>query len=136
MSSELHLARQIPLPAAERAPGLARQATRDAVTAWRVTDVEETAVLLVSELVTNAVRHARAGTPAVALRLELAGAFLRIEVHDADARVPQPRTPGALDGSGFGLLLIAAMSDKWGVRQTKTGKAVWVEIDISANHPR
>src|SRR5262249_26292867 len=68
------------LPAAGRAAGQARQATRDALAAWRVAHLEDTAVLIVSELVTNAVRHARTGPVALALRLEGAGAWLRIEV--------------------------------------------------------
>ena len=133
------MARQLTLtlPPAGRAAGVARQVTREALAAWRVAHIEETAVLLVSELVTNAVRHARPGRLAMALSLEAAGAWLRIEVHDADARVPRQRTPGASDESGFGLLLIEALSGNWGVRQTATGKAVWAELDARqvANHP-
>src|SRR5262245_12646875 len=52
-------ARQLMLAATEQAPGLARQATHEALVSWRVAHLEETAVLLVSELVTNVVRHAR-----------------------------------------------------------------------------
>jgi len=125
------------LPAAGPAPGLARQATRNTLAAWRVDHLEETAVLLVSELVTNAVRHARTGTVTMALCLEAAGAWLRIEVRDADPNEPQPRSPAGLDGSGFGLVLLEALAGKWGVRQTATGKAVWAELDArqAANHP-
>jgi len=125
------------LPAAGRAAGVARQVTRETLAAWRVAHLEETAVLLVSELVTNAVRHARTGRLAIALRLEAPGAWLRIEVHDADPHEPRPRTPGALDESGFGLLLIEALAGKWGVRQTAAGKAVWAELDARqvAKHP-
>ena len=133
------MARQLTLtlPPAGRAAGVARQVTRETLAAWRVAHLEETAVLLVPELVTNAVRHARPGRLAMALSLEAAGAWLRIEVHDADARVPRQRTPGASDESGFGLLLIEALSGNWGVRQTATGKAVWAELDARqvANHP-
>ena len=128
---------QLMLAATAQAPGLARQATHEALAAWRVAHLEETAVLLVSELVTNAVRHASTGGSALVLRLEAAGGWLRIEVHDADARVPRQRTPGASDESGFGLLLIEALAGNWGVRQTATGKAVWAELDARqvANHP-
>ena len=133
------MARQmtLTLPAAGRAAGQARQATRDALAAWRVAHLEDTAVLIVSELVTNAVRHARTGPLVLALRLEGAGAWLRIEVHDADARVPRQRAPDGLDESGFGLLLIEALAGKWGVRQTASGKAVWAELDArqAVNHP-
>jgi anti-sigma regulatory factor (Ser/Thr protein kinase) len=125
------------LPATGRAPGLARQATRDALSSWQLAHLEETAILLVSELVTNVVRHASARALAVTLCLEAGGATLLIEVHDEDPHEPRPRAPGALGESGFGFVLIEALAGKWGVRQTATGKAVWVELDARqpANHP-
>jgi anti-sigma regulatory factor (Ser/Thr protein kinase) len=119
---------QMTLPTASRAVRLARQATRDALVTWRLAYLEETAVLLVSELVTNAVRHARGSDP-ITLELQTAGTWLRIEVQDADPRWPQPRTPAEFDGSGFGFVLVDALAGKWGVRETATGKAVWAEID-------
>jgi anti-sigma regulatory factor (Ser/Thr protein kinase) len=118
---------QMTLPVADHAVRLARQATCDALATWRLLLLEETAVLLVSELVTNAVRHAR-GTDAISLELETAGIWLRIEVQDADPRWPQPRTPGGFDESGFGFVLVDALAGKWGVRETATGKAVWAEL--------
>ena len=117
------------LAATAQAPGLARQATHEALAAWRVAHLEETAVLLVSELVTNAVRHASTGGSALVLRLEAAGGWLRIEVHDADPRMPQPRTPHVHEESGFGFVLLDALADKWGVRESTIGKAVWAELD-------
>lgn len=124
------------LPVADRAVRLARDATRDALASWRLAHVEETAVLLVSELVTNAVRHAR-GTHAIAMDLEAAGTWLRIEVQDADRQWPQPRTPASFDESGFGFVLVDALAAKWGVRETATGKAVWAELDTrQAGKPR
>ena len=72
-------------------------------------------------------RHARhAGS--LALRLETTGNGLRIEVHDADSRWPQPGTPTGLDESGFGFVLVDALTDKWGVSDTALGKAVWAEL--------
>lgn len=121
--------RQLPLPPSGQAPGLARQATRDALAAWRLEELTETAVLLVSELVTNAVQHASAGGSAIVLRLETAGDWLRIEVHDACPGEPAPRPRAGLEESGFGLVLVEAMADKWGVRRTVSGKAVWAELD-------
>src|SRR5262249_31422707 len=118
------------MPAATgRAPGLGRQATHGALAAWQMAHLEETALLLVSELVTNAVRHARTGGTAVVLRLETAGSWLRIEVHDADPRMPEPRTPDQLDGSGFGFVLLEALADKWGGREATIGKARGAELD-------
>ncbi|HEV8278923.1 MAG TPA: hypothetical protein VGQ26_24950 [Streptosporangiaceae bacterium] len=63
------------LAATARAVGLARQATHEALASWRVAHVAETAALLVSELVTNAVRHAQTDGSAVVLRLETAGSW-------------------------------------------------------------
>jgi anti-sigma regulatory factor (Ser/Thr protein kinase) len=119
---------QVTLPMASHSVRLAREAARDALATWRLASLEETAVLLVSELVTNAVRHAR-GTDAITLEMEAAGTWLRIEVQDADPRWPQPRTPVGFEGSGFGFVLVAALAGKWGVRETGRGKAVWAELD-------
>ena len=128
-AEESRCARQMTLPAARQAAGLARKATRDVLAGWRLAHLEETAVLLVSELVGNSVRHARTGGTVLGLRLETAGGWLRIEVYDADPRPPQPRTPTGLDESGFGFVLVDALADKWGVRQTTDGKAVWAVLD-------
>ena len=116
------------LPTASHAVRLARQTTRDSLATWRLASLEETAVLLVSELVTNAVRHAR-GSNAITLELEASQSRLRIEVTDTDPRWPQPRTPAGFDESGFGFVLVDALAGKWGVRETATGKAVWAEVD-------
>jgi len=110
--------RQIILPPADQAAGLARQATRDVLAAWQLAGLADSALLLVSELVTNSVRHA---CTSLALRLEIAGTSLRIEVHDQEPRRPQPRTPD-------GLVLVAALASSWGVDDTATGKAVWAEL--------
>ena len=123
-----HCARQLALPTVAESVGVARQATRDALAAWRMTHLEETAVLLVSELVTNVVRHAEAFPAFLMLRLETANAWLRIEVHDADPSWPRQRTPASLDESGFGIMLVHALADRWGVSEVPPGKAVWAEL--------
>ncbi|HTT53642.1 MAG TPA: ATP-binding protein [Streptosporangiaceae bacterium] len=117
------------LPAAAPAAGLARQAVRVAVADWRLAYLADEALLLVSELVTNAIQHAGPDTPTTVLRLEYAGAWLRIEVHDRCPHQPRPRIPGSLDESGFGLVLVDALAAKWGVQRTGAGKAVWAELD-------
>jgi len=120
--------RQLSLPAAAEAAGLARRATREAVFSWGIAHLQETAVLLASELVTNAVNHARACTRTMVLRLEVAQSTLRIEVEDADPRWPEPRRPVGLDETGFGFVLIKALAGNWGVRNTASGKAIWAEL--------
>lgn len=128
-AAEPHRARRLVLPATAQAPGLARRATREALATWRVTYLEETAVLLVSELVTNVTRHAQTPAAILRLRLETAAGVLRIEVQDADPNWPQPRTPAWLDDSGFGFVLVDALADRWGVRDTPPGKTVWAVLD-------
>lgn len=79
--------------------------------------------LLVTELVTNALRH---GHPPISLTIAQHGACLRVDVEDAGAGRPlRSPAPGA-DG-GWGLLLVEATSDRWGVADGST--RVWFEID-------
>ena len=103
---------------------------------WGLREVTDDAVLLVSELVANAVCHARhdldgqAGGPALVLSLTCAGSTLRIEVRDIDPRPPQPRVPDSLDESGFGFVIVDTMASSWGVYQAEPGKAVWAELAL------
>jgi serine/threonine-protein kinase RsbW len=122
------------LPAAGHAPGLARQATREVLASWHIAHLEETAVLFVSELVTNAVRHTSAGGSLLVLRLGAGGTSLRIEVHDADPQWPRPGIPAGLDESGFGFVILDALASTWGVSTTAAGKAVWAELDTRPGH--
>lgn len=121
--------RRLLLPASAQAARLARRATCAALRSWGIAHLTETAVLLVSELVTNAVLHTRTGSSTIILRLEAAQNTLRIEVIDADPRWPRPRQPAGLDESGFGFVLVAALARSWGLRDTAAGKAVWAELD-------
>ncbi|MBV9382064.1 MAG: ATP-binding protein [Streptosporangiaceae bacterium] len=123
-------AREMALPAQRRAARLARRATRAQLAFWRVPQLEETAVLLVSELVTNSVRHAHTQGDELLLRLEITWSSLRIEVYDDDPRWPRPGTPPEFSESGFGFVLVAALASNWGVSDTATGKSVWAELDI------
>jgi len=69
------------------------------------------------------------------LRIADTGAWLRIEVSDADPRPPQPHLPAELDESGFGFVLVDALAAKWGVDQATAGKTVWIELDTGrADH--
>jgi anti-sigma regulatory factor (Ser/Thr protein kinase) len=115
------------LPMARQAPGLAREATREVLTSWQVAHLTEPALLIVSELVTNSVKHTK--ETLVILQIQTTGTRLRIEVHDADPRWPQPCTPTGRDESGFGLVLVNALADEWGVCDSGTGKAVWAELE-------
>jgi anti-sigma regulatory factor (Ser/Thr protein kinase) len=94
--------------------------------------VLEDTTLLVSELVTNAVRHApRAGTSEVELRLKLDHARVRVVVSDPGGGfvADPPRLPAATESSGWGLYLVDRIADRWGVF-TKDRSEVWFEIDM------
>ena len=95
--------------------------------------VLDDATLLVSELVTNAVRHAlRTGIPEVELRLGNERDRIRVVVSDpGDGFVVEPRLPTASESSGWGLYLVDRIADRWGV-VTRDRNEVWFEIDVRA----
>ncbi len=98
---------------------------------WGLNGLAESAELLVSELVTNAV-HATVGRDGQAISLHLSGDATRIlvEVWDADPRRPAPREPGEGGPPDHGLCLIAALSTRWDWYPTQDppGKVVWCEL--------
>jgi serine/threonine-protein kinase RsbW len=97
-------------------------------------EILEDATLLVSELVTNAVRHApRAGIAEVELRLKLDPERVRVVVSDPGAGfvAGRPQPPAATESSGWGLYLVDRIADRWGVI-TKDRSEVWFEIDTGA----
>ena len=120
---------QLTLPASGQPVWLARQVTRGVLTVWGLAHVEETAVLLVSELVTNAVRDATS-TDAITLELEVGHTWLRIEAYRCRPGLVVPRTTGEFDESGFEFALVDSLADRWGVRETVTGKTAWAELDV------
>jgi serine/threonine-protein kinase RsbW len=120
---------QLTLPACGQPVWLARKVAREVLTAWRLAHVEETAVQLVSELVTNAVRQA--GTAdVITLELEVVQSWLRIEAYRCRPGLAVPRTTGEFDESSFEFALMDALADKWGVRETVTGKTAWAVLDV------
>ena len=129
---------QLTLPACGEPVRLARQVARGALTAWGLAHVEETAILLVSELVTNAVRDATC-TDAITLELEVVHTWLHIEAYRCRPGLALPRTTGEFDESGFEFALVNSLADRWGVRETVTGKTAWAELDVRGEpgpHPR
>lgn len=110
----------------------ARRAVLDAIRSWNLPErVAEDAALVVSELTTNAVLHARTAFNVSASRL---GSGLRVSVADMDPTLPSPgiNRPEELlavrSMTGRGLALVAATSDRWGCDAVAGGKVVWAEI--------
>ncbi|MFH9953895.1 SpoIIE family protein phosphatase [Streptomyces roseolus] len=93
---------------------------------WGLTDLAMQTELIVSELVTNAIRH---GAPPVRVRL-LCDARLTVEVTDATSTAPRLKHARSTDEGGRGLFLVAQMSHRWGARYTPTGKIIWAELEV------
>ncbi|MER7348443.1 ATP-binding protein [Streptomyces aurantiacus] len=110
-----------------RAVPEARGALRELLRHWGRPGRAETAELLASELVTNALVH----TDRDAILTATVGPRrLRVEVRDFVGRRPRPRAPGdGEDTHGRGLLLVQSLADAWGVRAQGVGKVVWFELD-------
>lgn len=87
----------------------------------------EDAVLLTSELVTNALLHAGSD---LEVRLQTDPHRVRVEVHDGGQRLPLAATAAPDATSGRGLLLVRQLANDWGVDRAASGKSVWFEIDL------
>ncbi|SFB90093.1 SpoIIE family protein phosphatase [Streptomyces aidingensis] len=108
--------------AAYRARSLVRHTLRD----WGLEQLTEPAVLVVSELVTNAVRHARGP---VGVRL-VRGTRLLVEVSDSLPDPPRARDAAPDDEGGRGLALVARTAQRWGTRREPHGKTIWLELPL------
>lgn len=114
-----------PLPVTSEAAPIARKATLEQLSRWRVD--EETAYtmeLVVSELVGNAIRY---GAAPLRLRL-IRGQRLTCEVSDGATSVPRVQHARTVDESGRGLFIVASLTDQWGTRFHPQGKTVWAEL--------
>ncbi|MFD8718592.1 SpoIIE family protein phosphatase [Streptomyces sp. NPDC059629] len=111
------------LPQHPAAVAGARKMACHQLEAWGLTDAVFGTELIVSELVTNAVRY---GDGPISLRL-IRDASLICEVSDGSSTAPHLRRARVYDEGGRGLLLVAQISERWGSRQTPTGKTIWAE---------
>lgn len=98
---------------------------------WRLAALLEPVLLVVSELVGNAVRH---GRPPVGMRLRKAGRGVRVDVHDEDSSSPAATTAESGAESGRGLFLVDAVASESGVELIEgDGKVVWARVDPEAD---
>lgn len=116
-----------------RCVGLARVELLAALDGWGLVPLRDSAALVLSELLTNAGRHARVSPGReIETRFLAVGGGLRIEVHDASEAPPQERKPNVDACDGRGLLLVTALADAWGFGDRDgPGKVVWAEFGLN-----
>ncbi|MGW0611577.1 SpoIIE family protein phosphatase [Streptomyces sp. NPDC002788] len=104
-----------------------RKQVVDQLERWGLVAATFTAELVVSELVTNAIRY---GAPPIRLRLIHDASTLICEVSDANHTAPHLRRAKTWDEGGRGLLLVAQLTQRWGSRHTAEGKTIWAELAL------
>ncbi|MFI2435844.1 SpoIIE family protein phosphatase [Streptomyces sp. NPDC018693] len=118
------------LPSAPVVVADARRRATDQLMTWGLQEAVPTTELIVSELVTNAIRYAEAP---IQLRL-IHDTALICEVSDASSTAPHARRARALDEGGRGLFLVGQLADRWGTRHTPNGKTIWAEQPRPVRH--
>ncbi|CAM5725370.1 ATP-binding protein [Streptomyces fumanus] len=124
---------EVPLPSRPESAAVARRLAQVVVLRqWSLgPKVTEDTVLLVSELVGNAVRHT--GARVFGLRLRRRPHWIRVEVRDPSRALPCLLPVRPLDLSGRGLFLVDKLSDRWGVDLLPRGKTTWFELRVCAD---
>lgn len=115
-----------------RSAGHARRFVRGALDEWGCEGLLDVAALLTSELVTNAVLHARTEVQVV---MRLGPEALRVEVRDASPRLPVRRRYSTDAATGRGLMLLETMASASGAERCPPGKCVWFEIAGGEKRP-
>ncbi|MFI1285065.1 SpoIIE family protein phosphatase [Streptomyces sp. NPDC020858] len=116
----------------ETAPGRARRFARRALTRWGLEELSDSLELLVSEVVTNAVRYAERPVTLRLLRTDV----LRCEVGDDSPQLPRQRRARDTDEGGRGLFLVNRMARRWGATRLSSGKVVWFELPLPGSNER
>lgn len=122
---------EVPLPSRPESAATARRLTQTVVLRqWALSPrMAEDAVLLVSELVGNAVRHT--GARVFGLRMRRRRGWIRIEVRDPSRGLPCLMPVQEMDVSGRGLFLVDKLADRWGVDLLPRGKTTWFEMRVT-----
>ncbi|MER6925487.1 ATP-binding protein, partial [Streptomyces spiralis] len=116
------------LPADPAAVATARSLTARQLRTWAMDDELFSTELIVSELVTNAIRYA---APPVRLRL-ICDRTLSVEVSDSSSAAPYLRHARTTDEGGRGLLLVSQFAQRWGSRFEEHGKTIWAEEPLTS----
>jgi two-component sensor histidine kinase len=107
-----------------------REFVRETALSWRFG--ADDVVLVANELAGNAIEHARS---AFSVTLSLEAGVVAIEVADRSPGLPKLQRFSGLEAGGWGLQIVDALSARWGVRQSSTGKNVWAELDVVVTDP-
>ncbi|MFD7055358.1 ATP-binding protein [Streptomyces mirabilis] len=113
-------------PGDQSAVRSARTLAARQLTEWGLQGLQDATQLIVSELVTNAIRH---GTGQIELRL-VRHQVLTCEVSDTGPSTPRPRRARTMDENGRGLFLVTNLCRRWGSRPVPGGKVVWADQDL------
>lgn len=114
-------------PCERESASRARSLVRLALSAWRLEELSEDAVSVVSELVSNSVVHTRCRLVRVDVTLR-SPESIRIGVTDSSTCLPRTRGRGGEEAVGRGLFLVEQFSHDWGVQRLSCGKTVWAEL--------
>ncbi|MFJ6792798.1 SpoIIE family protein phosphatase [Streptomyces sp. NPDC091268] len=117
------------VPADPAAVSRVRNAGSAQLAAWGLGDISFTAELILSELITNAIRY---GTAPIRVRL-LRDRNLICEVSDGSSTSPHLRYAATTDEGGRGLFLVAQYAERWGTRYTDRGKVIWAELPLTGD---
>jgi anti-sigma regulatory factor (Ser/Thr protein kinase) len=116
---------RLDVDAGPHGPSQARRAVAQCASRLGLEEEGDDLLLLVSEMVTNAVRH---GAPPVRLEVAADDDLVRVAVDDADPRLPQARRPGVDAEGGRGMVLVDELSCEHGVQPQPPGKSVWAAV--------
>jgi anti-sigma regulatory factor (Ser/Thr protein kinase) len=119
--------RVVELPATRAAPRLGREFVRTALHDWGLAPLVDTATLLVSEVVTNAVVHANSGST---LCVEQMPAAVRVTVTDRGAGLAERAMARSGIAGGHGLALLDSLARRWGARRVDDGHEVWFDLGV------
>ncbi len=108
-----------------------RQVARRFLGRWQDAALVDDALLVITELVENAVQHTAGEGELVLCHRD---GLLRIEVADTSSELPRVLQPDPSRIGGRGLLLIAALAQSWGTRSRTSGKIVWAELSAQESH--
>ncbi|MGW4302064.1 DUF6415 family natural product biosynthesis protein [Streptomyces sp. NPDC004646] len=118
----------LPLPRTPESAATARRLVRTALVTWGLDVLADDSVLIVSELVANAVRHARRDSIRVTME-RVAPRTVRVAVADFSRGRPEPYMPKDDEEDGRGLFLVMAVATNWGAEERPWGKVVWAELE-------